>query len=111
MTAVYESLVLKLAAVLELAQQSEAALTPQSRQALIQATNDFKESLRQARELADALPGGELSVEEQDDVIEMLEQLKARKRKQLDDFSASVDAISAEDSVNMEIDSTASTPS
>ena len=43
-------------------------------------TKDFKDSLREANEYAHTLPGGELSVEEQDEVIEMLEMLKERKR-------------------------------
>ncbi|KAH9945578.1 hypothetical protein B0H21DRAFT_426862 [Amylocystis lapponica] len=117
MTSLYESLLLKMVAVLELTQQSEVALSPQLKQALVQSTNDFKESMRQAREAATTLPGGELSVAEQDEVIAMLERLKARKASQLAAFADSVDAISAaahaaraEDGVRMEVDSTASTP-
>ncbi len=33
-----------------------------------------------ARERATTMPGGELVVEEQDEIIDMLEQLKKRKR-------------------------------
>lgn len=36
--------------------------------------------MNQAKELAIALPGGELVTEEQDEVIEMLMQLRDRKR-------------------------------
>jgi len=43
-------------------------------------TNDFKTAINQAKELAINLPGGELVIEEQDEVIEML--LKLRDRKQ-----------------------------
>lgn len=99
MTAIYESLLLKLVTVLELTQQSESTPTTQTRQALVQAvrvpsattaepkltinaaqTTDFRESLKQAKELASTLPGGELSVDEQEDVIEMLFRLRDRKQ-------------------------------
>lgn len=43
-------------------------------------TNDLRDSLKEAKEAASSLPGGELSVEEQDEVIAMLERLKARKK-------------------------------
>ncbi|KAI0932766.1 hypothetical protein AcW1_000210 [Taiwanofungus camphoratus] len=111
MTTLFETLLLKLATVLELIQQSEVALSPQIKQALVHATNDFKESLKQAKEAANNLPGGELSVGEQDEVIEMLQRLKNNKRQQLAAFSNDVESISAAaGGVNMEIDSTASTP-
>ncbi|KZT09082.1 uncharacterized protein LAESUDRAFT_648182 [Laetiporus sulphureus 93-53] len=111
MSSQYENLLLKLITVLELIQQSEIAPTPQTRQALVQATNEYKESLRQAKEAANALPGGELSLEEQDEVIDMLERLRDRKRQQLLEFSANVESIStAVDHVMLEVDSTASTP-
>ena len=42
-------------------------------------TKEFKDSLKEANEYATTLPGGELSVEEQDEIIEMLERLKERK--------------------------------
>jgi hypothetical protein len=43
-------------------------------------TNNFKNALTQARELAIDLPGGEMLIEEQDAVIDMLESLRNRKR-------------------------------
>jgi hypothetical protein len=43
-------------------------------------TNDFKNALSRAKELAASLPGGELRIGEQDEIIEMLETLKNRKR-------------------------------
>lgn len=36
--------------------------------------------MKEANEYANSLPGGDHSVEEQDEVIEMLEKLKERKR-------------------------------
>lgn len=40
----------------------------------------FREALNHARSLATALPGGELLVEEQDEIIAMLERLREKKR-------------------------------
>ena len=43
-------------------------------------TIDFKNSLKQAKELAEALPGGDCLIEDQDQIISMLQMLKERKR-------------------------------
>ncbi|KAI0662378.1 hypothetical protein C8Q70DRAFT_1051025 [Cubamyces menziesii] len=113
MTSLYESLILKLANVVELATQDQGAFTPQAKQALVRSTKDFKESVREAHQYATTLPGGELSVEEQDEVIDMLEKLKERKRRQLAEFAEKVSTISSsqqDTSLKMEVDSTASTP-
>ncbi|KAI0367494.1 hypothetical protein BV20DRAFT_555973 [Pilatotrama ljubarskyi] len=111
MTAVYESLLLKLANVLELATQEQGSMTPQAKQALVRSTKEYKDSMREAHDFATNLPGGELSVQEQDEVIQMLEKLKERK-KQLIEFAEKVGAISSssQQDVKMEVDSTASTP-
>ncbi|EIW65076.1 uncharacterized protein TRAVEDRAFT_140450 [Trametes versicolor FP-101664 SS1] len=113
MTSVYESLLLKLANVAELAVQDQGPLTPQAKQALVRSTKEFKDAMKEANEFATTLPGGELSVEEQDEVIGMLENLKERKRCQLADFAGKVGAISSaapHPNMKMEVDSTASTP-
>ncbi|KAJ7250297.1 hypothetical protein C8J57DRAFT_1239274 [Mycena rebaudengoi] len=110
--ALFESLLLRLAAVLELTQKPEGTVTPQAKQAVLYATNEFKNALNQAKELAQNLPGGELLIEEQLDVLEMLTELRDRKRQQLAEFSAralSASSVSAVDH-RMEIDSMASTP-
>ncbi|KAG5636735.1 hypothetical protein H0H81_006993 [Sphagnurus paluster] len=111
-TSLYEGLLLKLVTILELTQKSEGIVTPQAKQALLQATNDFKNSLAQAKELAASLPGGEMLVQDQDEVIAMFERLRERKREQLVQFSSktlvSVGSHSADN--KMEIDSMASTP-
>ncbi|KAI0825250.1 hypothetical protein BC628DRAFT_1410314 [Trametes gibbosa] len=118
MTSVYESLLLKLANVAELAVQDQGTLNPQAKQALVRSTREFKDALREAQQYANTLPGGELSVEEQDEVIRMLENLRERKkcvdtpRQQLAEFADRVGNISsaAENDMKMEVDSTASTP-
>ena len=87
----------------------------------------FREALNRARSLARALPGGELHIEEQDEIIAMLERLREKKRSQLREFLdkvidtkaagyrvpqyASVAGGGAGGSnVQMEVDSNASTP-
>ncbi|KAI0761665.1 hypothetical protein BD413DRAFT_646624 [Trametes elegans] len=111
MTSLYEFLILKLANVVELATQDQGTLTPQAKQTLVRSTKEFKDGLREAQDYATTLPGGELSVQEQDEVINMLEMLKERKRKQLADFSERASAISSsQKDMKMELDSTASTP-
>ncbi|KAJ7499634.1 hypothetical protein FB451DRAFT_1385322 [Mycena latifolia] len=108
----FESLLLKLAAVLELTQRPEGTVTPQAKQAVLHATNEFKSALAQAKELSAGLPGGELLLEDQAEVIEMLTELRDRKRQQLAEFSArAVAAASAAGAgERMEVDSMASTP-
>lgn len=112
----FDILLQKLVAVSELS-SSGGELTPQARQALLQATNDLKDAIGQAKSLVKALPGGELCLDEQDEVIAMLERLKQAKKVQLEQLSQYVPSASASDSpmtdakdIQMEIDSTASTP-
>ncbi|KAF8808881.1 hypothetical protein BYT27DRAFT_7095657 [Phlegmacium glaucopus] len=107
----YEDLLPKLVAVLELTQQTVGISTPQAKQRLLQTTKDFKNAIAQAKDFAVNLPGGELLIEEQDDVISLLETLKERKRAQLSDFAArNVISSSSAMDLQMEIDSMASTP-
>ncbi len=149
MTSLYGSLTLKLANVVELATQDQGTnLTPQAKQTLVRAvstpdlaapciqltlrpqqTREYKDSVKDAIGYATSLPGGELSVEEQDEVIEMLEKLKERKRcvnkllqsvhvftiawsrKQLAEFADRVGNISSSQAnLKMEVDSISSTP-
>jgi len=112
----FDVLLQKLVVVVELS-STGGELTPQARQALLQATNDLKDALGQAKSLINALPGGELCLDEQDEVIGMLERLKVAKKAQLEQLSQYVPSSSALDSpsidtkdIQMEIDSTASTP-
>ncbi|PBK89184.1 hypothetical protein ARMGADRAFT_333546 [Armillaria gallica] len=111
-TSLYEGLLAKLVKILELTQKPEGTATPQAKQALLHATNDFKSSIAQAKDLATELPGGELRIDEQDEVIEMLTQLRDRKRQQLEQFSAqTLELSSSSAEMSMEVDSMASTPS
>ena len=76
----YESLLPKLAHILQLTRHSEGITTPEAKQALLHATNDFKNTLSQAKDVAANLPGGELTLSEQDEVIRMLETVRDQKR-------------------------------
>nr|GAT49893.1 predicted protein [Mycena chlorophos] len=110
--ALFDSLLLKLITVLELIQSPEGTVTPQARQAVLNATNDFKSTLSQAKELAVNLPGGDLRLEEQVEVIELLTELRDRKRRQLAEFAARTTAasVTATPQARMDVDSVASTP-
>lgn len=108
----YEQIVPKLVTVLEHTQVSSNNLTPQTTQALLQATNDYKNVLLQAKKCAATLPGGELNAEDQEELISMLERLRDHKKQQLAEFSERVSSmLSSVESERVEIDSTASTPS
>lgn len=111
-TELYQSLLIKLVTVLELTQKPDGIVTPQAKQALLQATNDYKNVLAQARELATKLPGGELVTEEQEEVIQMLEEIRDRKKDLLARFSQRplVSVVKHTVDIKTEIDSTASTP-
>lgn len=107
-----EQIVPKLIAVLEHTQVSGNNLTPQTTQALLQATNDYKNVLLQAKKYAATLPGGELNAEDQEELIAMLERLRDHKKQQLAEFSERVSSmLGSAESERVEIDSTASTPS
>ncbi|KAF9042137.1 hypothetical protein BJ165DRAFT_252505 [Panaeolus papilionaceus] len=107
----YESLLSKLIMIIELTQQPGGVSNPHGRQKLLQATNELKNAIAQAKEYAINLPGGELVIEEQDQVITMLETLKERKRAQLAEFaSRKVFVAQYSQDLKMEIDSMASTP-
>lgn len=92
--------------------------------------NDFNRDMAIAKDVAMDLPGGELLVEEQDEIIDMLEILKQRRkcvlsptirlsnpiclpRNILDKFCEDISHKAVPDEENVakvEVDSTASTP-
>ncbi|THH05561.1 hypothetical protein EW145_g4702 [Phellinidium pouzarii] len=110
---VFESLLKRLAHALEVTQNSDSTLNPQTRQAIFQATTSLNDGLARAKDIANTLPGGEMLIEEQNDVIAMLERLRDLKQAQLAQFSERVLATagaSAEQQARIEVDSTASSP-
>ncbi|KAH8988200.1 hypothetical protein EDB92DRAFT_1050247 [Lactarius akahatsu] len=114
----FESLLPKLLTILQVTQRPEGTTNVRNKQDLLQAIQAFRESMSHARDVAGALPGGELLIEEQDEIIAMLERLRAKKRLQLQDFSDKVIDTKGHDvpqygvgqNPQMEVDSNASTP-
>jgi len=80
----FRSLLPALVDVLETSQKQGGLA---SKQALLTSTNEFKDTLSKAKQLATSLPGGDMSISDQDEVIEMLEKLRDYKRAQLAQFS------------------------
>ncbi|KAI0286616.1 OPT oligopeptide transporter protein-domain-containing protein [Russula aff. rugulosa BPL654] len=89
-SSVFESLLPKLLTILQVTQRPEGTSNVRNKQDLLQAIQAFRETLNDARSIANALPGGEMLIEEQEEVIAMLERLRAKKRLQLRDFSEKV---------------------
>jgi len=124
-SSVFESLLPKLLLILQVTQRPEGTSNVRNKQDLLQAIQAFREDLNHARSLASALPGGEMLIEEQDEIIAMLERLREKKRLQLRDFSDKVidtktaghafplyagGSNTARTNAQMEVDSNASTP-
>ncbi|TCD68606.1 hypothetical protein EIP91_010397 [Steccherinum ochraceum] len=110
-SASFETLVEKFASVVELIySQYNQPSTPQTRQDLLRVINEFKDDVARAQEAAHALHGGHLTSEEQDDIIQMLMDIKEQKKKALESLLARIDLPPPVDTTTMEIDSTASTP-
>ncbi|KAH9005843.1 hypothetical protein EDB86DRAFT_1142773 [Lactarius hatsudake] len=114
----FESLLPKLLTILQVTQRPEGTTNVRNKQDLLQAIQAFREAMSHARDVAGALPGGELLIEEQDEIIAMLERLREKKRLQLQDFSDKVIDTKGHDvpqygvgqNPQMEVDSNASTP-
>ncbi|KAI0034335.1 hypothetical protein K488DRAFT_84064 [Vararia minispora EC-137] len=112
----FDLLVVKLVAILEIAQRPQGTTTPAAKQELRHAVAEFRDMLNRAKEVANGLPGGEMLIEDQDEVINMLEDLRNKKRAQLAQFSerivqgSSAATQSLVQEMVQEIDSNASTP-
>ncbi|KAF8490715.1 hypothetical protein JB92DRAFT_3008037 [Gautieria morchelliformis] len=76
--ATFSSLLPALVDVLETSQKQDGHA---SKQALLHSTNEFKEILTRAKALAANLPGGDMSLSDQDEVIQMLQKLRDYKRQ------------------------------
>ena len=102
-SSVFESLLPKLLKIFQVTQRPEGTSNVRNKQDLLQAVSrscidcaqrintlsdtpartqiqTFREALNDARSIANALPGGEMLIEEQEEVIAMLERLRAKKR-------------------------------
>ncbi|KAF8592027.1 hypothetical protein K439DRAFT_1626531 [Ramaria rubella] len=83
----FNALLPALVGVLETSQQHDGLA---SKQTLLNSTNGFKDILTKAKQLATSLPGGDMSLSDQDEVIYMLEKLRDHKRAQLALFSQQI---------------------
>ncbi|EJD55323.1 hypothetical protein AURDEDRAFT_50794 [Auricularia subglabra TFB-10046 SS5] len=79
-TEAFEQILPAVVDVLELSQQ-EIGQNQQKKLALVQATNKLKERLTTAKEIAQSLPGGELTIDQQDVLIVLLERIRDHKRQ------------------------------
>ena len=97
-SSVFESLLPKLLSILQVTQRPEGTSNVRNKQDLLQAVSRrnvdrennsyrtctqiqaFREALNNARSTASALPGGEMLIEEQEEIIAMLERLREKKR-------------------------------
>ncbi|KIO26798.1 hypothetical protein M407DRAFT_243604 [Tulasnella calospora MUT 4182] len=84
----FESLQPALIKVLKAVHDAGDSDEVQHRLAIATATNELKERIVEAKTLIDALPGGEMLIEHQDEVIKALEQLKAQKTEHLIKFTS-----------------------
>ncbi|KAG8937252.1 hypothetical protein FRC03_010106 [Tulasnella sp. 419] len=59
----------------------------QQKYAIAGATNELKSLISRAKSLVDSLPGGDMQLEDQDEVIKALRQVRDEKQKYLELFS------------------------
>ncbi|KZV92125.1 hypothetical protein EXIGLDRAFT_836699 [Exidia glandulosa HHB12029] len=100
-TAAFDQILPAIIETLELAQQPDVVQNQERRQALVQSTNQLKEKLAKAKDIARALPGGELGIPEQDALILLLERIRDHKRHLLATFAATPVTTSQDDPMNL----------
>ncbi|KAI0307425.1 hypothetical protein B0F90DRAFT_1621223 [Multifurca ochricompacta] len=76
----FEALLPKLLNILKVTERPEGTSNARNKQDLLTGIQTFREALNQARDLANGLPGGESLIEEQEEMIVILERLKAKKK-------------------------------
>ncbi|KAG9017620.1 hypothetical protein FRB90_000490 [Tulasnella sp. 427] len=86
--AAFQSLQPALVKVLKAVHDAGDSDEVQHRLAIANATNELKVRIAEAKALIDGLPGGEMLIEHQDEVIKALEQLKAQKTEHLIKFTS-----------------------
>ncbi|GJE99563.1 hypothetical protein PsYK624_158300 [Phanerochaete sordida] len=111
-TTLFSNLLPNIVNVLEVVTESELGTNPDLKKKLVQASNTLRDDFGRAKEAAINLEGGDISLEEQEEIAEMLKGLIARKRLVLRNFARDIDTKAAAPEVKMDIDldSTASTP-
>ncbi|KAH9994473.1 hypothetical protein BJV77DRAFT_943694 [Russula vinacea] len=116
-SSVFESLLPKLLSILQVTQRPEGTSNVRNKQDLLQAIQAFREALNNARSTASALPGGEMLIEEQEEIIAMLERLREKKRYVVQVLPMKIFSFgwlekkrTSSRADRMEVDSNASTP-
>ncbi|KAH7104754.1 hypothetical protein BKA62DRAFT_693293 [Auriculariales sp. MPI-PUGE-AT-0066] len=75
-TDAFEKLLPTIVDTVELTQRHAGENSLQHRQAVVQLANQLKERFSEAKKIAQSLPGGDLSIEQQDALIELLERFR-----------------------------------
>ncbi|KIP06336.1 hypothetical protein PHLGIDRAFT_128329 [Phlebiopsis gigantea 11061_1 CR5-6] len=111
-TSLFEKILPEVTSVLEVIHETEVAATPQAKRKLVQVSNGLRDDLNRAKEYATHLEGGDLSLAEQEEITTMLTKLISRKKDILRRFAADINTRQTSPEVQMEVDvdSTASTP-
>ncbi|KAG9101603.1 hypothetical protein FS749_005483 [Ceratobasidium sp. UAMH 11750] len=78
----FESLLPSIVGILQ-STQPQGPASPAQRQEIAKATMALRSQLANARDLVDALPGGEMLLEHQHEVIAMLTEMRDARRAQL----------------------------
>ncbi|QRV72776.1 RNA polymerase II transcription mediator complex subunit 9 [Ceratobasidium sp. AG-Ba] len=81
--ATFEALLPSIVAILQTTQPQPSSNAQTQRQEIAKATLALRSQLAHARDIVDALPGGEMLLEHQHEVIAMLKEMRNARRAQL----------------------------
>ncbi|KAJ1308652.1 hypothetical protein OPQ81_004346 [Rhizoctonia solani] len=79
----FESLLPSVVQIIQSTQPQPPAQTQQQQQEIAKATMALRTQLVTARDQVDALPGGEMLLKDQQEVIQMLKEMRSQRRAQL----------------------------
>ncbi|CAE6439204.1 unnamed protein product [Rhizoctonia solani] len=79
----FESLLPSVVQIIQSTQPQSSAQTHQQQQDIAKATMALRTQLATARDQIDALPGGEMLIKDQQEVIHMLQEMRSQRRAQL----------------------------
>ncbi|CAE6392311.1 unnamed protein product [Rhizoctonia solani] len=79
----FESLLPSVVQIIQSTQPQPPAQTQQQQQEIAKATMALRTQLAAARDQVDALPGGEMLLKDQQEVIQMLKEIRSQRRAQL----------------------------
>ncbi|KAH7343799.1 hypothetical protein B0J17DRAFT_764957, partial [Rhizoctonia solani] len=79
----FESLLPSVVQIIQSTQPQSSTQTHQQQQDIAKATMALRTQLATARDQIDALPGGEMLLKDQQEVIQMLQEMRSQRRAQL----------------------------